>query len=47
VIWNQNFGCLGTGLPYAVGASIADGGNKNLDTPNYDRFRTWYAEGQQ
>lgn len=25
VIWNQNFGCLGTGLPYAVGASIADG----------------------
>jgi len=164
VVWNQNFGCLGTGLPYAVGASIADGrkrpvlfttsdsaflyhigelevahrfnlplvvvvavdnawglevgvykrtfghgnsnepgvhwskdvrfdkiaegfgcqgmyiekgedisraiseafasgkptvihvpidpvvnhgGNKNLDTPNYDRFRTWYAEGQQ
>ncbi len=164
VIWNQNFGCLGTGLPYAIGASIADGrkrpvlfttsdsaflyhigelevvhrfnlpmvivvgvdnswglevgvykrtfghgnsnepgvhwskdvrfdkiaegfgcqgmyvekgeelsgaiakafasgkptvihvpidpvinhgGNKNLDTPNYDRFRTWYAEGQQ
>lgn len=28
VIWNQNFGCLGTGLPYAVGASIADGGNR-------------------
>ncbi len=25
VIWNQNFGHLGTGLPYAVGASIADG----------------------
>ena len=23
------------------------GGNENLDTPNYDRFRTWYAEGQQ
>jgi len=28
VIWNQNFGCLGTGLPYAVGASIADGGQR-------------------
>lgn len=28
VIWNQNFGCLGTGLPYAVGASIADGCNR-------------------
>ncbi len=28
VIWNQNFGCLGTGLPYAVGASIADGGKR-------------------
>jgi thiamine pyrophosphate-dependent acetolactate synthase large subunit-like protein len=25
VIWNQNFGHLGTGLPYAVGASVADG----------------------
>jgi thiamine pyrophosphate-dependent acetolactate synthase large subunit-like protein len=25
VIWNQNFGHLGTGLPYAVGAMIADG----------------------
>lgn len=25
VIWNQNFGHLGTGLPYAIGASIADG----------------------
>jgi thiamine pyrophosphate-dependent acetolactate synthase large subunit-like protein len=25
VVWNQNFGHLGTGLPYAVGASIADG----------------------
>ena len=24
VIWNQNFGHLGTGLPYAVGASVAD-----------------------
>jgi acetolactate synthase-1/2/3 large subunit len=23
------------------------GGNQNLDTPNYARFRTWYAEGQQ
>lgn len=25
VIWNQNFGHLGTGLPYAVGASVAQG----------------------
>lgn len=25
VIWNQNFGHIGTGLPYAVGASVADG----------------------
>jgi acetolactate synthase I/II/III large subunit len=28
VIWNQNFGHLGTGLPYAIGASIADGGKR-------------------
>ncbi|MBK6508035.1 MAG: hypothetical protein IPG06_00290 [Haliea sp.] len=28
VVWNQNFSCLGTGLPYAVGASIADCGGK-------------------
>ena len=28
VIWNQNFGCLGTGLPYAIGASIADGAQR-------------------
>ena len=28
VVWNQNFGRLGTGLPYAVGASIADGGKR-------------------
>ena len=28
VIWNQNFGHLGTGLPYAIGASLADGGNR-------------------
>jgi thiamine pyrophosphate-dependent acetolactate synthase large subunit-like protein len=28
VIWNQNFGHLGTGLPYAVGASVADGGKR-------------------
>jgi acetolactate synthase I/II/III large subunit len=28
VIWNQNFGHLGTGLPYAVGASVADGGSR-------------------
>jgi thiamine pyrophosphate-dependent acetolactate synthase large subunit-like protein len=25
VVWNQNFGHLGTGLPYALGASLADG----------------------
>lgn len=25
VIWNQNFGHIGTGLPYAVGASVAEG----------------------
>jgi acetolactate synthase I/II/III large subunit len=25
VIWNQNFGHLGTGLPYAIGASVAAG----------------------
>ena len=23
------------------------GGNENKDTPNYDEFRTWYAEGAQ
>lgn len=28
VIWNQNFGHLGTGLPYAVGASVADGARR-------------------
>lgn len=28
VLWNQNFGHLGTGLPYAVGASVADGGKR-------------------
>ena len=28
VMWNQNFGHLGTGLPYAVGASVADGGER-------------------
>jgi len=28
VIWNQNFGHLGTGLPYAVGVSVADGGKR-------------------
>jgi len=28
VVWNQNFGHLGTGLPYAVGASIAEGGKR-------------------
>lgn len=26
---------------------VNHGGNENKDTPNYDRFRTWYAEGQQ
>ncbi len=28
VIWNQNFGHLGTGLPYAVGASVAEGAKR-------------------
>jgi thiamine pyrophosphate-dependent acetolactate synthase large subunit-like protein len=28
VLWNQNFGHLGTGLPYAIGASVADGGKR-------------------
>ncbi len=28
VMWNQNFGHLGTGLPYAIGASVADGGTR-------------------
>jgi thiamine pyrophosphate-dependent acetolactate synthase large subunit-like protein len=28
VIWNQNFGHLGTGLPYAIGASVAEGRNR-------------------
>ena len=30
VMWNQNFGHLGTGLPYAVGAGVADGGNRPM-----------------
>ena len=28
LIWNQNFGHLGTGLPYAIGASVADGSKR-------------------
>ena len=28
VIWNQNFGHLGTGLPYADGCVVADGGKR-------------------
>jgi acetolactate synthase-1/2/3 large subunit len=28
VMWNQNFGHLGTGLPYAIGASVAEGGKR-------------------
>lgn len=28
VMWNQNYGHIGTGLPYAIGASIADGGKR-------------------
>jgi thiamine pyrophosphate-dependent acetolactate synthase large subunit-like protein len=27
-VWNQNFGHLGTGLPYAIGASVAEGRKK-------------------
>jgi thiamine pyrophosphate-dependent acetolactate synthase large subunit-like protein len=30
VMWNQNFGHLGTGLPYAIGAAVAEGGNRPL-----------------
>jgi len=30
VLWNQNFGHLGTGLPYAIGASIADGRKRRV-----------------
>lgn len=30
VIWNQNFGHLGTGLPYAIGASVAEGRERPL-----------------
>ncbi|MGI8334219.1 thiamine pyrophosphate-binding protein [Actinomadura scrupuli] len=30
VMWNQNFGHLGTGLPYAIGAAVADGGRRPL-----------------
>ncbi|MFC8528025.1 thiamine pyrophosphate-binding protein [Nocardia sp. NPDC057227] len=30
VIWNQNFGHLGTGLPYAIGASVAEGRKRPL-----------------
>jgi thiamine pyrophosphate-dependent acetolactate synthase large subunit-like protein len=30
VIWNQNFGHLGTGLPYAVGAGVAAGGKRPM-----------------
>ncbi|MFC1402779.1 MULTISPECIES: thiamine pyrophosphate-binding protein [Streptacidiphilus] len=30
VMWNQNFGHLGTGLPYAIGASVAEGRRRPL-----------------
>lgn len=30
VMWNQNFGHLGTGLPYAVGAGVAAGGKRPM-----------------
>jgi thiamine pyrophosphate-dependent acetolactate synthase large subunit-like protein len=29
-IWNQNFGHLGTGLPYAIGAQLAVGNNRRV-----------------
>jgi thiamine pyrophosphate-dependent acetolactate synthase large subunit-like protein len=29
-IWNQNFGCLGTGLPYAIGAQLAVGAARRV-----------------
>jgi acetolactate synthase I/II/III large subunit len=30
VLWNQNFGHLGTGLPYAIGAQLAVGPNRRV-----------------
>jgi acetolactate synthase I/II/III large subunit len=29
-LWNQNFGCLGTGLPYAIGAQLAVGAGRRV-----------------
>ena len=33
VIWNQNYGHIGTGLPYATGAMIADRATNGQDRP--------------
>ncbi len=33
VIWNQNYGHIGTGLPYATGAMIADHANTGVQRP--------------
>lgn len=33
VIWNQNFGHIGTGLPYATGAMLADRAATGKDRP--------------
>jgi acetolactate synthase I/II/III large subunit len=30
VLWNQNLGHLGTGIPYAIGAGVADGGRRPI-----------------
>lgn len=30
LLWNPNFGCLGTGLPYAIGAQVAVGNSRRV-----------------
>lgn len=30
LLWNPNFGCLGTGLPYAIGAQVAVGDRRRV-----------------
>lgn len=30
LLWNPNFGCLGTGLPYAIGAQVAVGNQRRV-----------------
>ena len=33
VIWNQNFGHIGTGIPYATGAMLADKAATGVSRP--------------